>query len=117
MSAVWGHARNTPLSSSAVPGASLLDASRRLIDRSRPGLLATDLRACDAYRAPLEKLRAMAVPTLVVAGRRDQMTPAKAGKAVAAEIPGAKLVMLEAGHSMMTEAPRELLGTLREFLL
>jgi pimeloyl-ACP methyl ester carboxylesterase len=44
------------------------------------------------------------------------MTPFKAGRALASEIPGARFVALDAGHSMMTEAPRELLGALRDFL-
>jgi pimeloyl-ACP methyl ester carboxylesterase len=56
------------------------------------------------------------VPTLVVAGKRDQMTPLKAGRAVAAEIPGARLVVLDCGHALMGEAPRETLAALREFL-
>ncbi|MND07074.1 hypothetical protein D3C83_288450 [compost metagenome] len=49
-------------------------------------------------------------------GKRDQMTPQKAGRALAAEIPGARLAVLDAGHSMMSEAPRELLGALKGFL-
>jgi pimeloyl-ACP methyl ester carboxylesterase len=64
----------------------------------------------------MDRIRALKVPTLVVVGRRDQMTPQKAGRALAAEIPGARLVVLEAGHSMMSEAPRELLNALRDFL-
>ena len=62
-------------------------------------------------------MRALEVPTLVVAGKRDQMTPLKAGKGLAAEIPGAKFAALDAGHAMMIEAPREMLRVLREFLL
>jgi len=112
MEAVWGHARSAVLSTSPIPGTYLLGASRRLNGRSREGILHADLAACNGYRATLEPL---AMPTLVVAGRRDQMTPFKSGKAVA-EALGAKLVALDAGHSMMSEAPRELLGVLRDFL-
>jgi pimeloyl-ACP methyl ester carboxylesterase len=112
MEAVWGHARSAVLAASPVPGTYLLGASRRLNARSRDGVLSADLEACNAYRAELEPLP---MPTLVVAGRLDQMTPFKAGKAVA-EALGAKLVALDAGHSMMNEAPRELLFALRSFL-
>jgi len=59
---------------------------------------------------------ALKVPTLVVAGKRDQMTQMKSGRALAESIPGARLVTLDAGHSMMSEAPRELLEALRGFL-
>jgi len=116
MEAVWGHARGAMLAGSPVPGASLMGATRQLNGRSRPGALAADLAACHAYHPSNEALAALAVPTLVVAGRFDQMTPWKAGKAVADRIPGARFVTLDAGHSMMGEAPRDLLVTLREFL-
>jgi pimeloyl-ACP methyl ester carboxylesterase len=56
------------------------------------------------------------MPVLVVAGKRDQMTPFKAGQALAKEIPGATFVALDAGHSMMSEAPRGTLEALRAFL-
>jgi pimeloyl-ACP methyl ester carboxylesterase len=56
------------------------------------------------------------MPVLVVAAKRDQMTPWKAGKSVADRIPGARFVSIDAGHSMMTESPRETLAALREFL-
>ena len=116
MEAVWGHVRNSQLTQSAVPGTTLLGASRSLNDRSRPGVLLADLTACNAYRPSMDAVRAMATPTLVLAGRRDQMTLFKAGKALAAEIPGARFVAIDAGHSMMTEAPRETLAALRDFL-
>jgi pimeloyl-ACP methyl ester carboxylesterase len=116
MEAVWGHARGVQLATSAIPGASLLSASRRLNARSKAGALQAALEACNAYRADAGKLKALAMPTLVVAGKRDQMTQFKGGKALADSIPGARFVALDAGHSMMSEAPRELLVALRGFL-
>jgi pimeloyl-ACP methyl ester carboxylesterase len=116
MEAVWGHARLSQLSASAVPGASLLGASRRLNARSKPGALHAALNACNVYRASADRLRELRMPALVVAGRRDQMTQFKAGKALAEAIPGARFIALDAGHSMMGEAPRELQAALRNFL-
>jgi pimeloyl-ACP methyl ester carboxylesterase len=112
MEAVWGHARSAVVATSPVPGTYLLGSSRRLNGRARSGVLHADLNACNTYRATLERLP---MPALVVAGRRDQMTAFKAGKAVAESL-GAKLVALDAGHSMMSEAPRELLAALRAFI-
>jgi pimeloyl-ACP methyl ester carboxylesterase len=74
------------------------------------------LAACNQWKPPLEAIRKLAVPTLVLAGKRDQMTPLKAGRAVAAEIPGAQLKVLDCGHALMAEAPRETLAALRDFL-
>jgi pimeloyl-ACP methyl ester carboxylesterase len=116
METVWGHARQSQLALSPVPGMSLLAASRQLNGRAKPGVQHADLQACNAYRPSLDAIRALKVPALVVAGRRDQMTQLKAGKALAGEIPGARFVVLDAGHSMMSEAPRETLDALRGFL-
>jgi pimeloyl-ACP methyl ester carboxylesterase len=116
MEAVWGHSRHAALARSPVPGIALLGASRQLNGRARPGVLNAALEACRAYQPPIGSLRALNLPALVLAGRRDQMTPFKAGKALAAEIPGAALVAIDAGHSMMSEAPRETLAALRDFL-
>ena len=116
MEVTWGHSRGVLLAASPVPGASLFGASRALNSRAHAGVLHADLGACQRYAPSVEAIRALKVPTLVVAGRRDQMTPMKAGKALAAEIPGAKFAALDAGHSMMAEAPRELLALLRDFL-
>ncbi|HUQ27590.1 MAG TPA: alpha/beta hydrolase [Usitatibacter sp.] len=116
MEAVWGHARLSQLGTSAVPGASLLGASRRLNARSKPGALHAALNACNAYRVDPRKMASLRMPVLVVAGRRDQMTQFKSGKTLAESIPGARFAALDAGHSMMSEAARELLAELRGFL-
>lgn len=116
MEATWGLARGTLLATSPVPGTSLLGASRALNARSAPGVLHADLAACHGWAPDMDAIRALDLPTLVVAGRRDQMTPARAGRSVAEAIPGAQLVTLDAGHSMMTEAPGALLHALKRFL-
>jgi pimeloyl-ACP methyl ester carboxylesterase len=116
METVWGHARNAQLLQSPVPGISLMSASRQLNGRAKPGVQHADLQACNAYRASPEAIRALKVPTLILGGKRDQMTQLKAVKALAGEIPGAKFVALDAGHSMMSEAPRQTLDELRRFL-
>jgi pimeloyl-ACP methyl ester carboxylesterase len=116
METLWGHARQSQLAQSPVPGMSLVGASRQLNGRAKPGVQYADLQACNAYRPPLEAIRALRMPTLVIGGKRDQMTQLKAGRALAAEIPGAQFVALDAGHSMMSEAPRETLDALKRFL-
>lgn len=114
MEVVWGHARHAVLAASPVPGVSLMGASRCLNARSGPGVLEAGLAACSDYQPDREALRRFERPTLVLGGRRDLMTPAKAGRALASQIPGARFALLEAGHSMMSEAPREVVARLRE---
>lgn len=113
MQSVWGHARLSPLATSAVPGASLLAAGRRLVERAGPGVQHAGLAACHAYAPDPARLAALAMPVTVIAGRFDQMTPARAGEAVARSIPGARFVPVNAGHSMLAEAPREVLAAMR----
>jgi len=116
MQTAWGHARGVALAASATPGLSLAGASRQLVARAHPGVQHADLAACHAYAPPIESIRAVAAPTLVLAGRRDQMTPFKAGAALANEVPGAKFVLLDAGHAMPAEAPREVVAALLDHL-
>src|SRR5688500_5860234 len=116
MEATWGLARASALATSPVPGTALHGAARALNGRAHAGVLAAGLGACNRYRCDEAALRALDMPTLVAVGRRDQMTPMKAGIALAAQIKGARVVTLDAGHSMMTEAPRELAAELRDFL-
>ena len=44
------------------------------------------------------------------------MTPPRAARTLASKAPNAKLVTVQAGHAMMTEAPEETLSALKEFL-
>jgi pimeloyl-ACP methyl ester carboxylesterase len=116
MQAVWGHARLSALAASPVPGTSLALAGRSLAARSRAGVQHADLAACHAYAPAIETIRGLDVPTIVVAGKRDQMTPLRAGQALAKEIPGARFLALDAGHDLPFEAPRELAHALRSAL-
>ena len=116
MQTTWGHARQSLLSQSPVPGLSLAGASRRLNARTHPGVQHADLGACNAYAPSPESLRALDVPALVIGGRRDQMTGPKAAEALARQIRGAESALLDAGHSIMTEAPRATLDLLGRFL-
>ena len=113
MQSIWGHARTSALASSAVPGASLLNASRRLIERAAPGVQNAGLAACHAYAPDPGRIESLSTPVTVIAGRYDQMTPPRAGEALAKRLPGARLVLVEAGHAMLSEAPREVLGAMR----
>ena len=62
-------------------------------------------------------LAAIACPTLVVCGREDQITPLAGSELMAAEIPGARLEVLEhCGHMSALEQPDAVTGLLRAWL-
>jgi len=65
--------------------------------------------------AELEKI---AVPTLLVFGADDRLTPPSIGRAMVARIAGVELVVIDgAGHLVNLEKPDEFNETLRRFLL
>ena len=62
-------------------------------------------------------LSAIRVPTLVVVGENDALTPPEASRAMHERIAGSRLVVIpEAGHLSNLEAPEAFNGALAEFL-
>ena len=54
---------------------------------------------------------------LFLLGSLDAMTPARAGRDLAAAVPGSTVKLLaDAGHNLMGEKPDEVLDILAEFL-
>src|SRR5581483_2233496 len=75
-----------------------------------------DYAACDAFDVR-ERLGKIRVPTLVVGGTADRMTPLKYSEFLAAQIPHAQLVVIEgAGHMLMLEQPDALNDVLRRWI-
>jgi pimeloyl-ACP methyl ester carboxylesterase len=109
MIAGWGHARVTDQDS---PGPDLSEGTRRLLERSRPGVLAAGLAACDGYDGTAAAQAVQAPATLVIGGN-DRMCPAKAGLALAGLIPRATPLVLDgAGHMLLAERPEAALDAL-----
>jgi len=114
----WGHGAVGHFGGAKVPGAWLLGAGGRLLERVRPGVLYRDMAACNAYADARARAAAVTCPTLLVLGADDMMTPAKAGRKLAASIGDARVVCIaDSGHMMMLEKPDETLAALRGFLI
>lgn len=117
MQTLWGHAPATRLATSPIPGMYLPNATRAVVGSCDPGVQHAGLSACNTFYASTEAIASVTCPTLVLVGTRDMMTPAKAGRALAAHIKGAQVVTLAAGHSMMSEQPRAVEKALQELLM
>lgn len=116
----WSFAPASQLGASPTPGTRLVDINRRLMERQAEGVLANDLAACNAYQEGLGMAAEVRVPTLLVCGERDQMTPPRATKPLAAalvNVPGGARTMTlgGAGHAMMAEAPEALARAIEQF--
>jgi pimeloyl-ACP methyl ester carboxylesterase len=114
MISIWGEGARATLGGSDVPGLWMLGASQRLLESAKAGVIFADLSACNSYQDALTSAAKIAVPSQVIQGSRDLMTPLKSGKAVADAIPGCRLsVIKDAGHMLMSERPDEVLKALR----
>ena len=114
MVSIWGLGYAAELGGSLAPGLWMHGSAQATLKRCPPGVLFSDLSACNAYQDALASAARIKVPTTFILGERDMMTPAKAGKALAAAIPHAKTIVLPgAGHMMMAERPDALLAALK----
>jgi pimeloyl-ACP methyl ester carboxylesterase len=105
--AAWGHAKPAHVGLNPTPGLWMLGGAQALVENSRPGVLASDFRACAAYSGALTAAGKVTCPSTVVIGLGDKMTPPKGGRALAAALPSATVIELpDIGHTMMTESPR-----------
>jgi len=114
MVSIWGLGFQAELGGSLAPGLWMHSGAQRVLEQCRPGVLFNDLSACNAYQGALAAAAQVTVPATLVLGERDMMTPARAGKALAAALPDSRTVVLRgAGHLMMAERPDELLAALQ----
>lgn len=109
----WGHGPAAHLGRNQVPGIWMTGAAKALLGCNRPGVLATDLAACNAWKSGPDAARRISCPVVVVTGEQDVMTPRSRGQALAEMIPGARLVTVQkCGHMLLQEAPDAVLDAL-----
>ena len=114
MVSIWGLGFDAELGGSLAPGLWMHGGAQRVLERCPPGVLFADLSACNAYQNALAAASKITIPTTLVLGERDMMTPSRGGKALAAALPNSRIVVLPgAGHMMMAERPDELLAALQ----
>jgi pimeloyl-ACP methyl ester carboxylesterase len=114
MVSIWGLGFQAELGGSLAPGLWMHGGAQRVLETTKPGVLFTDLTACNTYQNALAAAAQIAIPVTLILGERDMMTPAKAGRTLAAALPNARTVILPgAGHMMMVERPDEVLAALQ----
>jgi len=113
----WSFSAGKQLGGSAVPGMWMTGNALRLMERTRPGVLHTDLVACHSHGQGLADAAAVRCPVLAIMGARDLMTPVKGAQALLGAIADKRTVTLpRTGHAMMAEQPDAVLDALRGFL-
>ncbi|MCR9260512.1 MAG: alpha/beta hydrolase [Pseudomonadaceae bacterium] len=115
MANTFSHSRRGMLGASANPGLHGFNAAQRWMEHLPAGVFHQDLTACNDFRLAVENC---AIPTLVLIGEADKMTPANAGQSVASQLSNAHVHTLKGcGHAMLTEQPNEVLDAVSKFVL
>ena len=113
METIWGHAPQVPLGGNPNPGMWMYGDALARLRRLAPGVLYSDLKACNDYSSDFAGVRC---PVLLLLGKRDVMTPPRAAASLIDKLPNAKTELVEvSGHSLMAEAPDATLDALVSF--
>jgi 3-oxoadipate enol-lactonase len=95
----------------------VMEAVRNIALAQRPVAIANALRALRDRPDSLDLLPQITVPTLVVVGEEDSITPLGAAQTLAENIPNAQLdIIPRAGHLSNIEQPEKFNAALREFM-
>ena len=79
-------------------------------------VISGDFHACNGFDV-MDSLRKITVPTLIVCGTEDALTPPKYSHHLTNSINGARMVPIEsAGHMVMMEKPGEVNEAIKEFV-
>jgi 3-oxoadipate enol-lactonase len=104
------------LSPASLGNRDLVERVRRIMLRQTPETVAGDLAAMRDRADARPALSGIAVPTLVVVGAEDALTPPADAEAMAAAIPGARLATIPgAGHLAPMERPGAVAAALGDF--
>lgn len=111
----------TRYSHASTTNAATVQASRLLMQEVHQGqpaaqVMHTGLWACDQYRGAQAAMKRLRCQTSWVLGNADQMTPASAAQSLIGWAHEPRVVNVEAGHAIMSEAPEALGRVLHEAL-
>jgi pimeloyl-ACP methyl ester carboxylesterase len=94
----------------------LKEAGMRQMAETRPPVLYGDFLACDAFNVS-DSLARIHVPTLILVGAEDRLTPPRYSDLLHTQIAGSTLkVVPDAGHMVMLEQPHLVAAALADFL-
>jgi len=109
----WGYSKSAQLGGNATPGNWMLGGGMRLMERAGPGVIHTDLSACNEYLEGMEHAKNIKCPALLILGERDMLTPVRSAMKVAAALPNTGKAVLEgSGHALLAERPDPVLDQL-----
>lgn len=113
----WSHSNDGQLGGSPTPGLWMAGRTMKLLERAAPGLIESDLRACDSYGAGEERAGMVHCPALLILGAKDRMTPVRGANALVEKLTDARTVIYAgAGHPLLSERSDPVLDELIEIV-
>ena len=110
----WGFGPDAHMGGSSVPGMQPIAISRAIMSGNP---LAVDLQACANFADGGEIAKTLTIPRHCILASSDKMTPLKAGLALAESMGVEPTIILERGHMLPLEAPKQTLMALRDFIM
>lgn len=94
----------------------ILDEHKALMAQNTPEVLIQDFSACDSFDI-MDKISAVSLPTLILCGKEDRLTPAKYSELLHEKIHGSEVVFFDGcGHMPMIEHSAEFNRAVASFL-
>lgn len=113
----WGFGPAGHLHQGPIPGNSMVAGGRKVMRGNVPQELATDLRACDAYKNGKEAAAKIAGPIQVILAGQDRMAPRTATRELVEHLDNPEVHLIpESGHMVPQEAPNKCRDLLKNFI-
>jgi pimeloyl-ACP methyl ester carboxylesterase len=113
----WGFGPAGHFHQGPIPGYSMVAGGRSVMCRNAPQELATDLKACNAYKDGKQAAAKIKVPIQVMVAGRDRMAPKKATDELIKHLHNPEVHFFpESGHILPQEAPNKCRDLLKYFI-
>ena len=111
----WAFAATSRTGPHPSPGASMVGGTQAMIAQAAAGVLFHDLSMCAAYTSAVDTASTVTIPTTLLLGQADKMTPVANAKPVIEAIEQCRVEIVPAvGHMVMIEAPIETRQTIAD---
>jgi pimeloyl-ACP methyl ester carboxylesterase len=117
MMVTWGHGIDGDMSTNNWPGHSHYGEGNNIMNMNMADALQYDLNACNNYKDGVDASNKINIPSLAVLAKNDQMTPLKSGLKFVELIKSCETHILDCGHFLQSERPKELNSIIHSYLL
>lgn len=98
----------------ADPG--LVELATKRMAEIRPSVLHSDFVACNTFNV-LNEIKQLGIPTFMLCGENDRLTPPRYSQYLADNIPNSEIVIIpEAGHMVQLEKPDQVANAIADFV-